>query len=81
MHGPIYKQCFHGCFQCFATYHPTPNRMYGIGTIAIYLYSIERLHIHSNENKHKNNHGYGVKSAILLYQFQCACCDKYMIKV
>ena len=39
--------------------------------------AIERLHIHSNENKHKNNHGYGVKSAILLYQFQCACCDKY----
>ena len=40
-------------------------------------FAIERLHIHSNENKHKNNHGYGVKSAILLYQFQCACCDKY----
>ena len=33
--------------------------------------AIECLHIHNNENKHKNNHGYGVKSAILLYKFQC----------
>ena len=50
-------------------------------TLWVYLaLFIERLHIHSNENKHKNNHGYGVKSVILLYQFQCACCDKYMDK-
>ena len=46
-------------------------------------YYIERLHIYSSENKYKNNHGYGVKSAILLYKFQCVCCDKnsYLIEV
>ena len=42
----------------------------------LHNFTIERLHIHSNNNKHKNNHGYSVKSAILLYKFQCASCDE-----
>ena len=47
---------------------------------------IERFHIHDNKNSHKNNPGYSVKSAILLYKFQCASYDKkcktaYLIEV
>ena len=53
-------------------------RKYSYVLLLKYNYvAIVRLHIHSNENKHKNNHGYGVKSAMLLYQFQCTYCDKY----